>query len=136
MNINGQCLCGAVKLSGDIADPETHACHCQMCQRWFGGPALGVAAASIEFSGNENISTYDSSEWAERGFCNRCGSNLFYRLKAQNQYILFTGTFDDPSPFKLTGEIFIDSKPDSYDFAGDHKRLTGEEFWQSLQQPS
>jgi hypothetical protein len=43
------------------------------------------------------------------------------------------GTFDDQTPFKLAGEIYIDEKPLVYDLAGDHPRMTGEEFMASLQ---
>ena len=34
------------------------------------------------------------------------------------------GAFDDTDSFALNAEIFIDRKPASYDFAGDHPRLT------------
>ncbi len=46
---------------------------------------------------------------------------------------MWLGTFDDQAQFKLAGEIYIDEKPASYEFAGDHPRLTGEEFMASLQ---
>ena len=134
MDATGKCLCGAVTFRASNVDTEIHACHCNTCQRWFGGPALGISTGAVEFTGREHVATYDSSEWAERGFCSRCGSSLFYRLKEQNHYILFAGTFDDTTVFKLNGEIFIDAKPAGFDFAGEHSRMTGEEFWQSLQQ--
>jgi hypothetical protein len=38
------------------------------------------------------------------------------------------GTFDDPSSFVLTREIFIDKKPEDYALAGDHPRLTEREI--------
>jgi hypothetical protein len=44
------------------------------------------------------------------------------------------GTFDDQAPFNFKGEIYIDEKPLVYDLAGDHPRLTGEEFMASLEQ--
>jgi len=28
----------------------------------------------VAFEGEENISVFSSSEWAERGFCNKCGA--------------------------------------------------------------
>ena len=65
----------------------------------------------------ENIERYSSSAWAERGFCKRCGSSLFYRLKETNQYILNMGSFDDQRPFKIASEIYVDDKPAGYDFA-------------------
>ena len=63
---------------------------------------LAVQVGTITFQGE--VSRYDSSEWAERGFCSRCGSNLFYRLKEADQYIVCTGAFDDESEFELVGE--------------------------------
>lgn len=95
-----------------------------MCRRWAGSPLLATSAAGVVFAGDENIGIYDSSEWAERGFCKICGSNLFYRLKATGGYHMPVGVFDDQSVFRITGEIFIDRKPPGYDFAGDHPRLT------------
>ena len=80
-----------------------------------------------------SIARYSSSAWAERGFCKRCGSSLFYRLKETNHYILNMGSFDDQRPFKIASEIYVDDKPAGYDFAGGHPRLTGEEFLASLQ---
>ena len=72
------------------------------------------------------------SDWAERGFCSQCGTNLFYWYADGDQYIMCIGTFDDTTPFTMAGEIYIDSKPPGYAFAGDHPRQTEEEFLKSL----
>ena len=93
---------------------------------------LAAEAGNVEFQGEQHIKVYSSSEWAERGFCGECGSNLFYRLKQTGKHILCTGAFDDQTPFDLVGEIYVDEKPPGYDFAGDHPRQTGEEFLASL----
>jgi hypothetical protein len=95
---------------------------------------MAVAVEGIEFQGSEHIGRYDSSEWAERGFCTRCGTCLFYRLKADDKYIMAIGSFDEQSEFELVGEIYIDEKPPGYDFAGEHPRQTGAEFMKSLQE--
>jgi len=135
MAATGKCLCGAVTFTAENIKPEIHACHCQMCQRWLGGPAMGIEVSGVEFAGSENLSVYESSPWAERGFCNKCGSSVYYRVKEPNLYILFAGSFDDQSAFRLTGEIYIDEKASGYDFAGEHQRLTGAEFLASIQPP-
>ena len=132
MSANGGCLCGAVRFEAEDVSSELHACHCGMCRRWSGGPGLAVQAGSVAFTGEEHIGRFDSSDWAERGFCMRCGTNLFYRLKEPDQYVLWLGTLDDQTPFALTGEIYVDEKPASYEIAGDHPRLTGEEFLASM----
>jgi hypothetical protein len=95
-----------------------------MCQRLSGGIFLTVTARGIEFEGEEHISIYRSSAWAERGFCNKCGSHLFYRLLNSDEYEMCIGTFDDQADFVLATEIFVDRKPAGYALAGDHPRLT------------
>jgi len=133
MTHTGQCLCGAVRFTATDVETDVHACHCRMCRRWNGGPGLAASVGAIDFAGAENLERYPSSDWAERGFCRRCGSNLFYRLKEADRYLVSLGAFDDQSAFRLAGEIYIDAKPPSYDLAGDHPRLTGEEFLASLE---
>lgn len=49
-----------------------------------------------------------------------------------DRYIMSMGSFDDPEQFSLEGEIYIDSKPGFYDFAGDHPHMTEAEFMASL----
>ena len=132
MAASGRCLCGAVTFTAEGVDAHVHACHCTMCRRWSGGPGLSASVASVRFEGSEHIARYDSSAWAERGFCTRCGTHLFYRLKARDHYIMCLGAFEDQAPFAVTGEIYIDEKPASYALAGDHPRLTGAEFMASL----
>ncbi len=134
MTTTGRCLCGAVTYTADDIDTDVHSCHCSMCRTWSGGPAFAVGVGSVRFDGEANITRFDSSAWAERGFCNRCGTNLFYRLKEADHYVLWMGTFDEQAAFKLAGEIYIDEKPEAYDLAGDHPRLTGAEFMASLRQ--
>ena len=133
MKATGKCLCGAVTFVADDVKTDVHSCHCGMCRRWNGGPAFAASVGKVEFDGDRHITRYASSEWAERGFCSQCGANLFYRLKEADHYILWMGTFDDQKPFSLEGEIYIDEKPSGYSLAGDHPRLTGEEFLASLQ---
>jgi len=132
MEQQGRCLCGAVTFSARNVDPHAHACHCGTCRRWSGGPGLSAAVGSISFDGAEHVERFDSSDWAERGFCRRCGSHLFYRVKATDQYHVWLGAFDQPEVFALAGEIYVDEKPPGYAFAGDHPRLTAAEFLASI----
>jgi hypothetical protein len=120
----GQCLCGVVRFTVETVDPECWACHCNMCVRWSAGPFLSVSTTSAKFEGEDNITIFDSSEWAERGFCRQCGTILYYRLKKRDGLEMNIGVFDDPPPIRLAGEIFVDRKPGTFEFAGDHPRLT------------
>ena len=132
MNRSGSCLCGAVKFTAIDVSSEVHACHCTMCRRWSGGPGLAVNVAGLEFQQDEQLRLFASSDWAQRGFCQQCGTNLFYLLTDPQQYMVWMGALDDQSGLTLSGEIFIDEKPPGYEFAGEHHRMTGEEFLASL----
>ncbi len=133
MSAGGRCLCGAVSFVAEGVPTEVHACHCGMCRKWNGGPGLAARVESVTFEGEENISLFDSSDWAQRAFCRKCGTNLYFRLKGDDQYFLSVGSFDDVSNFELGGEIYVDTKPAFYDFSGDRPRLTEAEFLAKFQ---
>ena len=85
--------------------------------------------SNITFSGQENIAVFDSSEWAERGFCSKCGSHLFYRLKETKQHMVPVGIFDDAPPLVFEQQVFIDEKPAFYSFAEKTSTMTGAEIF-------
>ena len=120
----GKCLCGEVTFTVEKVEEHYHACHCDMCRRWSSGPLFAASAEGVTFTGEENIRRYKSSEWAERAFCKICGSNLFYFFVPGQAHIMCVGAFDDPSKFRMTGEIYVDHQPDGYAFAGDLSRMT------------
>ena len=126
--IEGKCLCGAVSVRAVPRRRTVEACHCTMCRKWGGVAYLGVQCGSdVEFDGEETIVRYRSSEWAERGFCGKCGSNLFFHYLPKGTYGLLAGLFADDALEPLAEEIFIDEKPDYYAFAGDAEKMTGAE---------
>ena len=126
--IEGKCLCGAVTIRATPKRRTVEACQCTMCRRWNGVAYVGVQCGSeVEIAGEENVVRYRSSDWAERGFCGRCGSSLFFHYLPLDTYGLLAGLFPDDSFEPLAEEIFIDEKPDYYAFAGDAEKLTGAE---------
>lgn len=126
----GRCLCGAVVLEITSLRPDYGACHCTMCRRWTGSAFLGinVPARDLTVHGVEHIGRFTSSAWAERAFCTRCGSGLWYRVTAEDPladaYEIPIGLLDDPSGLQMTREIYVDEQPDSYGFTGVRPRLT------------
>jgi len=102
-----------------------------MCRKWTGGPLLTVSCGSdVQFSGEENIGVYDSSAWAERGFCKKCGSGLFYRVKGNQQHHMPIGLFDNLEGITFEGQVFIDKKPDYYSFANETENMTETEAFE------
>ena len=66
----GGCLCNAVKFDVILLDEEIHICHCGICQKWHGGPAIALKCEKDwHIQGEENMTWFDSSEWAHRSFC-------------------------------------------------------------------
>ena len=126
----GSCLCGGVSVQALAMSQSVGACHCSAWRKWSGGPLLTVDCnTKVDISGGENVSVYESSEWADRGFCGNCGTHLFYRLKQNGQYIIPVGLFDVPSQLNFDHQIFIEEKPEYYAFANATKNMTGEEVF-------
>ena len=132
----GSCLCGAVLISLKTTNSHVGACHCSMCRKWGGGPALSLEeVGEVQIEGPENISVFSSSEWAERGFCKTCGTHIFYRLKEGGHYSIPTGLLDNDDDLVLDQQIFIDEKPSFYAFANKTKTMTGAEVYAMFAPP-
>lgn len=133
----GSCLCGKVRVSVKATSKNVDACHCSMCRKWTGGPLLTIDCGSaVHFEGNDDVTIFSSSDWAERGFCNKCGSNLFYRLKKEGHYAIPAGLLDGAEQWVFEQQIFIDEKPSFYSFANQTKNLTGAEVFAQYSPPS
>ncbi len=80
---HGSCLCGDVRFTVDWPSLWVAHCHCTLCQRahgaafvtWFG---MADDRARIDDAAG-SLRWFVSSPGAERGFCARCGSSLFFR---------------------------------------------------------
>lgn len=125
LEAKGGCMCGAVRFVAYDMPVSTGACHCKMCRRWAGGPNMTIDCGDkISFEGEANIGRYQSSEWAERGFCKVCGSNLFWRMPETNQHIISAGLLDDESVLTFDHQIFVDHKPTFYEFKNQTHNMT------------
>ena len=124
---HGSCLCGAVKLSVSLENASVDACHCSMCRKWAGGPLFSVHCAKpVKFTAGKP-KFYDSSEWAERGFCDQCGTHLLYRLKSGMFDAVSVGVLDGDTDWVFDLQVYVDSKPKYYCFANQSKNMTGAE---------
>jgi hypothetical protein len=128
MQKTGHCLCGAVRFTAEVPR-EIGVCHCGQCRRWASGPYFAAAAKGVSFEGAEHIGRYRSSDWAERGFCRKCGGHLFYHMIREDRYMMAVGAFDDPSGFELARQVFIDDKPGFYALRQQTQTSTGDDFF-------
>lgn len=122
--IEGQCMCGAVTVTARIDKPVIRACHCDMCRRHTSSMFMSL----VTVPGSETVEgpakTFDSSEWAQRGFCEVCGSTLWYGLRHDGSRNLAAGLFDNAGGAPLKLEFFADMCPQGYALAGRHRKMT------------
>ncbi|WP_252109267.1 MULTISPECIES: GFA family protein [unclassified Halomonas] len=126
----GRCVCGAVSITACPESLNVDVCHCATCRQWSGGPLMVASCGThVDFKGEERISTFASSEWAQRGFCNGCGTHLFFRLNESGEYLVPVGLLQDGAAWRLKSQVFIDQKPAFYSFCERTHDLTGEELF-------
>ncbi len=134
--LKAQCLCQQVAFETEVST-TVGVCHCGMCRKWGGGPLFAVdCGTGLHFEGQENISVYDSSEWAQRAFCKHCGTHLYYRLKHNDEFVVPAGLFDDQTHFVLESQIFIDKKPAYYHLGNDTRSMTEAEVFAKYAPPT
>lgn len=128
MTMKGQCLCGAVNFHGKpIPHRGIGVCHCGQCRRWGGGgPFMAMRMeGGVTFDADEALVWYRSSDQGERGFCERCGTSLFWRaLGAGNDVAINVSTLPEDHGQTINEHIWVDDKPDWYEFADDRPRKT------------
>jgi len=126
----GGCLCGAVRFTARPKSQDVGVCHCSMCRRWAAGPFFAVECVGpIQVADEANLGVYRSSEWAERCFCKRCGSVLFYRMVGKEFSAVSAEALDNRSGLRFASQIFTDEKPAYYDFANKTHNMTGAEVF-------
>ena len=134
--MRGQCLCSAVEFEVDVPERTYSICHCGMCRRWSGGPLMSVHCPEprTEWLNDEGLTWYQGTPWAQRGFCSKCGSSLFWRLaqEPEGMLIVSVDALEDDGEFTLDRHIYSDARPDRYDFADDCPRVTEAELMKEL----
>jgi hypothetical protein len=75
-----------------------------------------TAARNRDFrlTGEAQLRWYDSSDAAQRGFCGRCGSTLFWRANGRDSISIAAGTLDDATGLHGACHIHVADKGDYY----------------------
>jgi hypothetical protein len=126
----GSCLCGNLRFEAQLPSKWMAHCHCSLCQRAHGAPVVtwvGFEAETVRIDDPQSrLRWYESTPGAERGFCDRCGSTLFFRSRrwAGELHIVrsnFTGPldrepqvhvyFDSHAPWLQLGDDGLKRKP-------------------------
>ena len=108
----GGCLCGSVRFSIRGALRAVTVCHCAMCRRASTSVGAYTACApdAITITGSK-LRWYRSSPVARRGFCARCGSQLFWAPSSGDHLSVSLGSLDDPAALRIGKHIFVAHDP-------------------------
>ena len=113
-SIEGSCLCGEIRYraSGDLR--PICACHCTQCRKTSGHHVAATRAPLDGFTleSDDTLHWYDSSADARRGFCRRCGGNLFWQHHERDTISVMAGTLDTPTGLSTIENIFVEDMSD------------------------
>ncbi|MAQ38679.1 MULTISPECIES: GFA family protein [Thioclava] len=117
MKHTGACLCGAVsyEVAGDMR--PVLACHCSQCRKTSGHiwASSQIDDHQLALINRDGLRWYRSSETAERGFCQFCGSSVFWRLDGEGRISIAAGTLNLPTGLSMAEHIFVADKGDYYE---------------------
>jgi hypothetical protein len=126
--LTGGCLCGALRYSLSETPGDAGYCHCRLCQRASGSPAMAFGTVPLTAVTWEegSPSRYRSSDLAERWFCGRCGSSIAIHADYQPDTIdIALTTLDDPDAVQPGFHIWTASRVEWFDTADHHPRFAG-----------
>lgn len=115
--LSGGCLCGAVRYGLAERPMGVVNCHCGQCCRFHGhtGAYVTVPHDTVFFDADSTLVWYRSSAEAQRGFCSRCGSSLFWKGDGNPLVDIAAGGLDQPTGLKTLRHTYVASKPDYYE---------------------
>lgn len=113
MVITGECFCGKVayKVDGQLRDARS--CHCSRCRKAFSSQASAyaeVAPSTFQWvSGQDLLTSYESSQGFGLQFCSCCGSTLCGTYRG-NVHGITLGCVNGDPEIEIGMHIFVGSK--------------------------
>ena len=110
------CLCKGVSISIKGKLRPVINCHCIQCLKTHGNFAAytSMLEENITFKSKKTLKWFRSSIKAKRGFCNNCGSSIFYKKNGSKEVSLSAGLFQNPTNLNTVSHIFLHNKRDYY----------------------
>jgi len=115
----GSCLCGAVRYEINGPLRKVVYCHCEQCRKTSGHfvAATAVDHEHLHITEDSGLTWFESSDIAKRGFCNQCGSSLFWS-PSHGQYMgIMAGALDAPTGLASREHIHTDDASDYYELS-------------------
>ena len=110
------CLCGGIQLKTKGPLRHVSNCHCRQCMKTHGNYAAytDTPEKDLKFIKKRTLKWFKSSKKAKRGFCNKCGASIFFKLLGSEDISIAAGMFQNPTKLKTTKNIFVKGKLDYY----------------------
>lgn len=121
----GSCLCGGVAF--EVTGPlrPVVACHCTQCRKQSGhfGAFTSCNNTDLHFTSDKTLAWYRASDSAGRGFCNTCGSLLFWKGDDADHISITAGSINGETGLRIEGHIYCADKGDYYEILdGDYQK--------------
>lgn len=112
----GHCACSGVAYQVNGPLRQIVACHCEQCRRTSGHFVAATATRKRNFQLLEQLtlSWYEAVPGFKRGFCNRCGSSLFFEDLHGDRISIAAGTLDNTESLAIVAHIFAMESGDYY----------------------
>ena len=110
--IKGSCLCKGYQFEIQGECTTMVDCHCSMCRKAHGSDyANFVGCAGSDFhllTGEDLVTSYQSSEQGTRSFCRICGSNL--PMTGGDEVYVPAGLIEDDPGVRTSMHFFVGSR--------------------------
>ena len=111
----GSCLCGDLTFEAQLPSKWVAHCHCSLCQRAHGAPVVtwvGFEHSHVHIADPlARLQWYASTPGAERGFCGRCGTTLFFRSdRWPGELHIVRSNFDGPVDREPQMHVHVESQ--------------------------
>ena len=135
--VRGACLCGAVQFELTLPTDGCAHCHCSICRRSNGaGYVTWVRLPSTQLrvtTGEEGLTTYQSTEKGRRSFCSTCGSSLFFRADDAPDHVdVVVANLLDPIDHAPMLHIFFSDRAEWVSVDDELPRLGGDSGYEPL----
>ena len=116
ISLKASCLCGSIQFKTQGNHRDIHNCHCIQCMKTHGHHAAytAVKLENIKFLKKKTLKWFKSSKRAKRGFCNKCGASIFFKVKDSKIIHIAAGMFNKPIKLKTELNIFVKGKLEYY----------------------
>lgn len=114
--ITGGCICGAVRYQVNGSLRPVIACHCEQCRRFSGHFVAATATRKNYFQllNASGLKWYSYQSGLRQGFCQNCGSSLFFEDEQGERISIAAGSLDQPQGLNIAAHIFVAEAGDYY----------------------